>query len=247
MGLTKFLKQQLDGELSVEQLKGTESLVDVKDRGDPTAVAPLPKKLARREEKREKAGKGEQKKVAAAEVVRCELAERMSEAPSVVPYSAEDKVLVLGDGDFSFSHAVVSSFKPDLARKLVATVFDSSKERHAKYGLPSHRCEYKAEGSTLQCAAFLYIHTGDFTYKGNFQFRLFSTKGNAPKSEGFLRQLHTGWFTGPKARASTIKPPKRPALHHLGKQSNAFVLLCLSVVCGSSPSRRGVRDRGDCQ
>jgi len=140
VGLTKFLKQQLDGELWVEQLKGTESLVDVKDRGNPTAVALLPKQLAKREEKREKAGKGEQKKAgAAAETVRCELAERVAEAPSVVPYSAEDRMLVVGDGDFSFSHAVVSSFKPDLARKLVATVFDSSKERHAKYGLPSHR------------------------------------------------------------------------------------------------------------
>lgn len=103
IGLTKFLQKYLGDELNYTTLKGVEMLVECK-----LDKKPKPEALVKRDEKRAKEG-GEE---AHSGPVPCLLRARLQSAPKAVPYTKDDKILVVGDGDFSWSRAVAVSFQP---------------------------------------------------------------------------------------------------------------------------------------
>jgi hypothetical protein len=147
MSLTKFLALERHAKLfTFTPLKGQEFSVDDRDafaaRERAQMASSFPCELRRRIER------GEQR------------------------YTAADAVLVLGDGDFSFSASVVAGW--DNARNLAATSFDTLDELVTKYGERIH-----ANISSLQAKGARVLHSVDATqlgraHLGRFKFAVFN-------------------------------------------------------------------------
>eukprot|EP00854_Cymbomonas_tetramitiformis_P007050 gene7050-8407_t len=120
MGLTKFVQEYLSKEMSLENQKGQEYLVDLIDRSSRFFTTSKKKR-----------------KATEAKILDTEkaftLKERLLAAPEDIPFRHTDRVLVLGDADFSWSASLACFFQPQPAENLVGTAFESFASLKKKY------------------------------------------------------------------------------------------------------------------
>jgi len=116
-GVSKFLTQHLKDELTFEEQKGNEQLVDLVARGATRYFVP--------EKKR-----GDKLAPQAGHV-----RGRMSQVKDAddIPYQCGDKILVIGDADFSWSAGLATRWGRGGAEGVVATSYESKQKVTAKY------------------------------------------------------------------------------------------------------------------
>jgi len=211
IGISKFLQEYLGDELNFEDQKGQEQLVDLTARGDARYFV-----KGRQRRKTETHAESQGPRV-----------EGRLACPGV-PYKPGDKVLVVGDADFSWSLALANLWGRSGAEGLMATSYESRKQLEGKYP------EAKANIKVLARSGAEVLHTVDATKLGQVGER--SGKVGSGFNAVVFNFPHTGTDQGLEASIEANKAllqgffEAAPALLAKGKKTKAAGELHVTLV-----------------